>query len=627
MNRLKTNFNLKLSSLIISGLVLVSGSALDGSSLPVPLGPPQKISPVAANPDKILQNLIPVMDNHYQLPWYPGGAPDYLSQIYYMSNFSIANILNVNPCNDSIMHVSLGQNFILDLTGTFLSSIGSSSFATSTNRGRTWKYGPPIEQIRPLGGLTGQIVNTSLGPGTYNTYGKNGKLYASGFGYFDMIANPPNTEPQSGFLFTTSTDNGENWKTPKINLASNKDYWYLPSNIGLVPREFYFAPDKSNPDLLYGSSMFVLSPIQSYGALFANLSTNGGKTFTPLKQVYLMIDDPTWRARYFDPNETDPTYYAYGGFPLSSGFPTQIDSNIIMLPVDRLLPPFFPIVGDQAAVRSLDNGKTWLQVAGATETYTTASFIFDPGFINPFAGQIIKGQQAFGLWADTTGQWAFPLVSPSTGRVYLTYGAFNDALSDYTTGACVTEVRLSVSADKGATFMPVYKVNRTPTNILTGAQQAFSHGAAITSDGYYVVAYYDFRNWTGSPGENVETNPLQTDVWLAVYKEVEDPQGGSTGVGLDFVGEMRLTPESWDARIIARTTPNPYIAPYITGTPEGIQMEVNNNNELFVLYSKLSEEDVSLANITTDYKGMTIDRNGYVNILLQRLKFPNSSDQ
>ena len=36
--------------------------------------------------------------------------------------------------------------------------------------------------------------------------------------------------------------------------------------------------------------------------------------------------------------------------------------------------------------------------------------------------------------------------------------------------------------------------------------------------------------------------------WLAVYKETDNPKGGSTGVGLDFVGEIRLTPQSFNAR-------------------------------------------------------------------------------
>ena len=68
---------------------MFSGSALDANTLPVPLGPPKRISPEPgpANPDPILQNLI------------------------------------------------------LDFTGTFLGSIDSNTFATSLNRGRSWRFG------------------------------------------------------------------------------------------------------------------------------------------------------------------------------------------------------------------------------------------------------------------------------------------------------------------------------------------------------------------------------------------------------------------------------------------------------------------------------------------------------
>lgn len=148
---------------------------------------------------------------------------------------------------------------------------------------------------------------------------------------------------------------------------------------------------------------------------------------------------------------------------------------------------------------------------------------------------------------------------------------------------------------------------------------------AITSDGYYVVAYYDFRNWTGFIGEDLLTTPLQTDAWMDVYRETEDPNGGSTGVGLDFVGEIRLTPESFNARINSIETSIPYIAPYITGTPEGIPITVNNNNELFVVYSM--QHPGSPSNIRTGYRGMTIDTNGYITCYLQRFKFPNASNE
>lgn len=610
-------------------LLTLFSFSLDAGQLPIKLGKPIRISPVPgpANPDPILQNLMAVMDNHYQPPFYPGGVPDYLSQIYFLSNYYTLNVLKFNPCDDRLMHINVGQNIIIDNTGTFLTSIGSSVIARSHNSGKTWNFGPPLEQIIPLGGNIAQIINSSFGPGTYNTYAKNGKLFGAGYGYFDMIANPPSTDPQSGFIRTSSDDNGKTWAPIKIDLASNVDFWWLPSLKGVGPREFYPTFDPANPNVIHASSMFPLNPLELYGNLFYTRSTDGGKTFPPLKQVYSMIDDPVWRAKFFDPSTTDPTYYAYGGFPLSSWLPLIVDDNTVILPVNRLLNIIFPFIGDQAAVRSLDNGKTWLKVAGATPQYIGANFIFDPGFANPLAGEIVKGQLVHPFFGDLSGQFSLPVVSPTTGRIYLTVQAFNEAISDPSKLAFISHLILSSSSDKGATFTDFVQINRTPTDILPGAQQAFAPGTAITSNGYYVVAYYDFRNWTGTPGENVETTPLQTDGWLDVYKETEDPRGGSTGVGLDFVGEIRLTKKSFDSRIIKLTTPVPYSTPFITGTPEGIPVLVNNNNELFVVYTIQTKEGVSPANITTGYKGMTIDTNGYIIGFLQRFKFANDSNQ
>jgi hypothetical protein len=51
-------------------------------------------------------------------------------------------------------------------------------------------------------------------------------------------------------------------------------------------------------------------------------------------------------------------------------------------------------------------------------------------------------------------------------------------------------------------------------------------------------------------------NPANTptDAWLAIYKEIHNPHGGSTGIGLDFVKEVRLTKNSFNAQNGPQTT-------------------------------------------------------------------------
>lgn len=635
IDTIKNNTRSKKSRFLLGTLLFFSTSLAQADSLPVLLGPPVRISPIPGpdNPDPVLENLEAFMDNHYQPPFYPGGTPDYLSQIYLSANVYSANNIRFNPCNDAIMISAIGQNSILDFTGIFGSpTLGTNTLAISRNRGSTWKYIAPVEQIIPLGGDISQIINSSLGPGLYNVYDKNGRLYATGWGFFDMVANPPNAVPQSGFLFSTSDDNGEHWKNPRIWLASNINTWWFPGSIGIGPREFLITPDPANPEIIHSETMFFTSPFLEWGNLFYSKSTDGGKNFPPFRQVYSMIDDPVWRAKYFDPTVTDPTYYVYGGFSLISSLPTKYDDNLLLLPIARLnlkgFPVSFNIPMDQAVVRSFDNGETFEREAGATELSVLPGYLHDPAFDEPINGTVINGVFTFPFFRDTAGQGSSALVSSVTGRIYLTYEAINTAISNFDTFNTINYILLSSSSDKGAKFSKSVQINKTPTDIQIGAQQAFAHGAAMTADGYYVVAYYDFRNWSGSPGEDVLTTPLQTDAWLDVYRETKDPHGGSTGVGLDYVGEIRLTPESFNARINNLTPTNfPYAASFITGTPEGIPITVNNNNELFVLFSMQTGEGVSSSNVTTGYKGMTIDTNPYMTLFLQRLNFPNVSNQ
>ena len=622
---------------LLSGFILTSSSLLDAHSLPVPVGPPIIMSPdPATNPDPVLQNLQTVMNNFYQAPFFP--TPDDLSGIYYISNLYLAPSVrfSFNPLNDRIVHHTVAQNWIFDQTGTTLfPGIASNTFTTSFDGGNSWSFGPPIVQIIPLGGSISQQINASMGPGLFFEYDKNGRLNASGWGFMDLVANPPNTVPTTGFLFTHSDNNAKTWAPPEIVLTT--DIAFALFGTGLGPREFYTTTDIQNPDLIHASTMNQIW-FQNFTNVFYFRSENAGKTFSQPRQAYTMVNDPVWQAQHFDPAFTSNlNYYLFGGLSLSSSHPVIYDKNTLLLPIFRAYPkvgsktyrlfnPFVPLDTnfDQAIVKSRDGGKTWSKIAGATEQFISPIGIFDPGFIDPSVPQLVNGVLTLGYLFDDTGQGTSPLISPLTGRLYLTYSANNPASSsDY--AMQTPYVLLSASSDQGSTFSKAVQINATPTNIPFRAQQAFSGTATFTTNGYYVVAYYDFRNWTGFPGEDVTTTTLPTDAWIAVYKETEDPRGGSTRVGLDYVGEIRLTPESFNGRNISLGTSVPYLANFATAHLEGIPIAVNKNNEIFVGYSMTHPG--SLSNITIGFKGMTIDTNLYITLYLQRFKFANETNE
>ncbi|HXF28912.1 MAG TPA: hypothetical protein VN457_03610, partial [Chlamydiales bacterium] len=79
--------------------------------------------------------------------------------------------------------------------------------------------------------------------------------------------------------------------------------------------------------------------------------------------------------------------------------------------------------------------------------------------------------------------------------------------------------------------------------------QAFAPFIAITKNGHVGILYFDLR-------ENDKSNSDKTkvDAWLAIYKEVKNPNGGSTKIGLDFVKEIRLSEKSYIAENGPTTT-------------------------------------------------------------------------
>src|ERR671924_2000077 len=62
----------------------------------------------------------------------------------------------------------------------------------------------------------------------------------------------------------------------------------------------------------------------------------------------------------------------------------------------------------------------------------------------------------------------------------------------------VDKIYYSESADGGLTWSAPVKINKTPTNIPTLDQQAFTATVKVASDGTVGVTYYDFRNNTSS---------------------------------------------------------------------------------------------------------------------------------
>ena len=515
----------KVHLALISAFFLATRLSLAADPLPVLMGPALRISPAPGQvPDPVLQNLQAVMNVYFQPPYFQGGdpsSPTYLENIYYMSNYFLGNNYVFNPCDDRIIQFEIGQNQIIDFTGFIndgFNSIVSNTLATSYDKGLSWNYGPPVEQIIPLGGTVSEIVNASVGPGLFLEYAKNGTLLASGNGFFDTQPNPPSTILQSGFLFFSSKDNGQSWTPPNI-VHTTVDWWIYnqPNQPRTFQKEFYTTVSPSNPQLIHGTTTTQVNSIAVppreviFGEILYTRSEDGGKTFSPLRTIYNMFDDPVWQKLHFNPDYiSNPNYFIYGGFAFMSAHVVPITENILLHPCSRTYPPIGStdytlnnletITVDLAFVRSEDGGKTWSQIASATEPYIPRNTIFDPGFpdvvANPSEFLIVNGLPAAPYFADGAAysRASVPsgingvVVSPFTGRIYLTTEPVNTAYpfaSDINAGGVgYSYIAACVSNDQGAPG-PISRVNQTPPNPSNpGTTQAFAHNMIMTLDGY-----------------------------------------------------------------------------------------------------------------------------------------------
>lgn len=110
---------------------------------------------------------------------------------------------------------------------------------------------------------------------------------------------------------------------------------------------------------------------------------------------------------------------------------------------------------------------------------------------------------------------------------------------------------ISMSKDGGATWLP----QPLPLPGAPAPVQQFCNALAVNENGTVGMLYYDFRNYTG-PGD---PNGLSTDAWLALFDK-----------NLNFLGEVRLTPQSFDIRQVFWVRPTArFLADYVCLTSSG----------------------------------------------------------
>ncbi|MGC5284678.1 sialidase family protein [Micromonospora sp. DT231] len=317
------------------------------------------------------------------------------------------------------------------------------------------------------------------------SFGPTGMLHLSAH-----VFDAPETTP-SGLITARSLDGGLTWSKPVLVVAERD-----PDRGTYVGGAI--VADPKDPARVYTVVPKIVEPDQEgepfRGAVVFAASGDAGRT---------------WRARQI---------YEPGENRLTTGH------QIVVLPNGTLVDSFtlFDLTGERptrhvAVMRSQDRGATWSPPHLVAEMRSAG--VSDPQ--SP-GDQVSSGSAAL---VDAA-------VDPASGRIYLVW---QDARFS---GGQADAIALSVSDDSGRHWSTPVKVNRSPTYVPIGNQQAFTASVAVAADHTVAVDYSDFRH-------DDPAGALWTDRWLVTCRPTPKLDC-ATGVGFDT--EVRLTTEPFDMR-------------------------------------------------------------------------------
>lgn len=417
--------------------------------------------------------------------------------------------------------------------------------AYSVDGGLSWKNALVPFQIC-IDGLSQRISDVWL------SWSIDGKRVYLNVLYFNSTLVTASGANQSGIATSVSLDGGATWGTPVFNITSC-NYNNEPTLLCPFDDKNSVTADPFNPLVAY--SVWDRFPITDsfHSDSFLSKTIDGGVTWSTGTLIYNPFLDPGF-AGLSNGIENDVGVIGdiavrvpavKGGALLNFVTRFYATPTATDLEYTSDVFPFQFTLADIIVQKSVDNGATWSNTAtfishqaGGNPVNTV---VFTGGYT--YSGNTITGGLGTALRTGGStfapnggGGLATPAVNPVNGNLYVVW---QDSIfrSDK-----LCQVALSVSRDGGTTWSSPVQVSQT--NITPPPNpQAFSASVAVTKNGYVGVLYSDFRNDpVGVP--NTATQTL-SDTWLAIFKETASPTGGSTGVGLDFVTEIRLTKQSY----------------------------------------------------------------------------------
>jgi hypothetical protein len=438
----------------------------------------------------------------------------------------------VNPKCPNHIVAAWGQA----VSSSFAPETSAIGIAYSRNGGKSWHH-THVDFQFCNGGVGYRVGDPSL------SYGPNGdRVYLAVA--FQNIQTKAGTNIQAGINLYTSDDNGISWSNPTLITSSIESAEEPTGNFPLdsIPRVTanpnncryaYTVWQRSSPSFRAAQALISLTgnagrtwsgPITLYNPAFDSQIVSNGilKDRGVASALAVVLPKEPSRAEYLNgdllglvtrfyatPNATDAQFQAGTSFPYAN---TKFDV---------------------AVVRSTDKGATWSKMATVIAPINSVGRVYPGGYTYNSQGRVSGGIGFPIISPPFSSSGISAAVNPENGYVYVVWQAGN-ASNKY-----LPQIYLATSRDGGNTWSAPVIASRTPLNAPN--PQAFSAAVAVTENGDVGILYSDLRY---TP--NKDPNKTYVDNWLAIYREVKG--AGSTGIGLDFKKEIRLSKDSYLAQ-------------------------------------------------------------------------------
>lgn len=359
----------------------------------------------------------------------------------------------------------------------------------------------------------------------------------------------PNTQKQFGVVVTMSKDDGETWSEPRF-LFSSMEYLSDPTQQFANSDKTSITADPNDPDRVIAIWATFNPSASAHGNAQSSYTCDGGRSWSAVQLVYDPFPDLTQHGLSNGiQNDNQASNNVVVILPRKECRKGRLSGDWLDFAVRVYARPgatdaqytndSFPFqysLTDIVAVRSRNQGRKWEANATVIIPSFVNNLLFTGGYTYDANGNITGGIGTRMRNDQTVPSYN---VNPKNGYLYVAYQS-SQFRSDQ-----LQQIGLAASRDGGYSWSTPVQVNRTPADAPN--PQAFAPFVAITKKGRVGILYFDFRN-----DNPADPNQTKMDAWLAIYQEVEDSNGGSTGIGLEFVEEIWLSEESY----IAQNGPN-----------------------------------------------------------------------